>query len=473
VLHPGLLNFTGKGPNMSKHRQITIGLGLVVLWGTLPASACAQDYAGEWKVGLARVKITPTQPVYMAGYESRNHPSERIASDLYAKALALEDHSGKAAVLVTADLIWLRGELCDAVYAAVAAKTGLKREQILFNASHIHTGPAPTRPSGQPEFGGNQNPRRDYRHNAEFTRQLQRQLADIILTALKTRTPARLSWGQGVVSFPMNRREWTARGVILGANPRGPADRSVPVLRVDAPDGKLRAVLFGAATHNTTLGPNCYAICGDYAGFAQAYLEQAHPGVQAMFMLGCAGDSDPYRNFHQERPVARQMELAREHGRELSSEVDRVLAGGKLKPVRGPLRLAYGMTDLPLEAPGQEQSKQSSAKEGNPPGVVKARVAVWQFGKDLTLVALSGEVVVDYVHFVEQTLGPTQLWIAAYSNDVFGYLPSARLLREGGYETHGVRGRRFASNAQDVLMAKVRELAAQVGRPLPQKQGLR
>jgi hypothetical protein len=459
--------FTEKGPTVSKRRHLTIGLSIVALWGTLPAASLAQESGGEWKVGLAKVKITPAQPVFMAGYRSRNHPSETVASDLYAKALALEDRNGQVGVVVTADLIWLRGELCDAVAAAVADKGGLKREQLLFNASHIHTGPAPTRLSGQSEFGGSKNAPRDTQRNAAFTRTLQKQLADIILAALATRAPARLSWGQGVVNFPMNRREWTPKGVILGMNPRGPADRTAPVLRIDTPEGKLRAVLFGAATHNTTLGPDCYAICGDYAGFAQQYLETDHPGVQAMFMLGCAGDSDPYPNFHQVKSVARQLEHARAHGRELSSEVDRVLAAGKLRPVRGPLRLAYGTTNLPLEAP--EQQKPPAATAGTPPNPVKARVGLWQFGKDLTLVALSGEVVVDYVGFVEKTLGPNQLWIAAYSNDVFGYLPSARLLREGGYKAPGVRGGRFAAKAQDVLMAKVRALAAQVGRPLPQK----
>jgi hypothetical protein len=454
---------------MGKHRHIAIGIGIVALWGTLAEGTFAQESDVEWKVGLAKVKITPTQPVFMAGYQSRNHPSEKVASDLYAKAMAIEDRNGKVAVVVTADLIWLRGQLCDAVHAALADKGGLKREQILFNASHIHTGPALTLPSDKSEFGGDSNEQRDNQRNAEFTRNLQKQLIDLILAALQTRTPARLSWGQGVVHFPMNRREWTPRGVILGMNPRGPADRSVPVLRVDTPGGKLRAVLFGAATHNTTLGPNCYEICGDYAGFAQEYLEKALPGVQAMFLLGCAGDSDPYPNFHQEKSVLKQMELARAHGRELSSEVDRVLAAGQLRPVRGPLQLAFGSTNLPLETPPPEQPKPPAAKEGNPPNQVKARVELWQFGKDLTLVALSGEVVVDYVGFVEKTLGPTQLWIAAYSNDVFGYLPSARLLSEGGYETRGMRGGRFAANAQDVLMAKVRELAAQVGRPFPQK----
>jgi hypothetical protein len=86
------------------------------------------------------------------------------------------------------------------------------------------------------------------------------------------------------------------------------------------------------------------------------------------------------------------------------------------------------------------------------------------------LVALSGEVVVDYVVMLEKALGPLRLWPAAYCNDVFGYLPSARVLTEGGYETRGLYtggAGLFSPKAQDVLVAKVRELAIQAGRRLP------
>src|SRR5581483_8889156 len=111
------------------------------------------------------------------------------------------------------------------------------------------------------------------------------------------------------------------------------ADRSVPVLRVDSPDGDPAAVLFGAAVHNTTLGPDNLKISGDYAGFAQAYVQGKLPKARAMFLLGCAGDANPYPRG--------TMELARKHGQALGEEVCRVL-GGKLRPVRGPLRIAFG-----------------------------------------------------------------------------------------------------------------------------------
>jgi hypothetical protein len=81
---------------------------------------------------------------------------------------------------------------------------------------------------------------------------------------------------------------------------------------------------------------------------------------------------------------------------------------------------------------------------------------------------LSGEVVVDYVRLLEDALGPLQLWLAAYCHDVFGYVPSARVLREGGYETRGmIYGGPgfFAPETESVLVAKVRELAGRAGRP--------
>ena len=97
-------------------------------------------------------------------------------------------------------------------------------------------------------------------------------------------------------------------------------------------------------------------------------------------------------------------------------------------------------------------------------------LTVWQFGADLTLVGLSGEVVVDYVPLLEKALGPNQLWLAAYCNDVFGYLPSARVLKEGGYETRGLYSGGagfFAPKAEEILVEKVRDLARKAGRKLP------
>lgn len=454
---------------MNQHLRTTILILAISLCTVAPATP---SHAAEtdWKVGLAQVKITPEQPLFMAGYQSRNRPFDKVTADLYAKALALEDGEGRLAVLVTTDLIGLPAEIAEPICARLANRTGLKREQIMLTASHIHSGPILSldeeRGAGSPE---------DRRRTVAYTRKLQGQLVELVVESLKKREPARLSWGSGVANFVLNRRQFTPQGVILGMNPRGPADRSVPVLRVDTPDGTLRAVLFGAATHNTTLRPNSYELCGDYAGFAQANLAEQYPGVQTMFILGFAGDSDPYPHG--------TMELAQKHGLELSREVERVL-GTKLEPVRGPLKLAFDRAALPLQVPSRADLEKRAAEDNRfaadaknllaaldrgekLPDHVPGAVAVWQFGDDLTLVALGGEIVVDYVALLEKELGPNRLWLSAYANDYYGYLPSARVLAEGGYEARGRGGIPFSPRAQDVIVAKVVEVAAQAGRPRP------
>ena len=427
----------------------------------------------EWKVGLAQIKITPERPVQMSGYASRTKPFEKVNSDLHAKAMVLEDRDGHRAVVVTSDLLGFPADVAEPICERIEKKTGLKREQILLNSAHTHAGPAlglKEPPKDDPNSG-------DKLRTIDYTHQLQEKVVEVVEKAAEHLEPARLSWGGGVIDFVMNRREFTADGIILGVNARGLADRSVPVLRVDSTDGKLIAVLFGTACHNTTLGPDNLQISGDYAGFAQAYVQEKYPKAQAMFILGCAGDANPYPRG--------SMELAKKHGNALGAEVCRVLET-KLRPVTGPLKIAFARMDLPLQPPlSREELQKLAADKRNPkslgvapmlaaldrgeklPTHYTCPLTVWQFGRDLTLVGLSGEVVVDYVPLLEKALGPNQLWIAAYCNDVFGYLPSARVLGEGGYETRGLYSGGagfFDAKAEEVLVRKVRELAREAGR---------
>lgn len=445
-------------------------LGAVLAILPLGSQAAADE---EWKAGLAAARITPEEPVFLAGYASRNKPSEGVAGHLYAKALALQDARGGRAVLVTADVIGFSAEVGEPICERIMEKTGLPRARVLLSASHTHTGPAL---GTDPSIGG-PGREEDRARTVAYTRRLQDRIVELAVEALGKLQPARLSWGWGVAHIPVNRREFTPRGVILGVNPRGPVDRTVPVLRVDDPTGRLRAVLFQCACHGTTATGQIYEVSGDYAGYAQEHVEAAHPGVQAMFMAGCGGDANPYPRG--------TLDLAREHGATLGREVCRVL-GGRLQPVRGPLRAEFARVPLPFE-PSRSAEELRRAAQSAPgyqrevhrrrlevlergeklPDHYPAPTAVWQFGSDLTLVALSGEVVVEYALRLERTLGPLGLWVAAYCNDVFGYVPSARILEEGGYETrgtyYGVPGI-FSKDVEEVLVAAVRDLAEKAGR---------
>ena len=98
-----------------------------------------QAYAADvlWKAGAAAIKITPQKPVVMSGYASRTKPFDRVETDLFAKALALDDGAGHRALIVTMDLIGLSAAIAEPVAARIGEKNGLKREQMSLPARMI------------------------------------------------------------------------------------------------------------------------------------------------------------------------------------------------------------------------------------------------------------------------------------------------------------------------------------------------
>ena len=441
-----------------------------VLAGTM---ASARGYAADWHVGLARVCITPEEPVWLYGYagKNRSRPYESVLDDVLAMAMAVKSEGGEPAVLIAADLCVLREPEETALCSVIMRKTGLARGQILLNWSHTHSGPM----IGVSDLNRYPVPDEDLQRTKEYTETLWNKLADVAVDALADMRPARLSWGAGQADFVKNRRKFGKDGRYsgMGPNPDRYVDRSVPVLRIDRPDGQLRGVLFGCACHAVTLGASSSALSGDYPSFARQQIQRQLPGVETIFVQGCGADANP-----DPRDTKDQVEVVKRQGHSLGAEVCRVLAG-ELQPIRGPLRVEFERIDLPMKpVPAAEElarlSKGPFWKSHNAKRIIEALkrgravpthypvpVALWRFGDDLTLVAISGEVVSDYVPLVGQAIGIDRPWVAGYSNQVFGYLPSAKVVEEGGYETLGLVSAHigwFSADAQDVLLAKIREM---------------
>src|SRR5262249_11628626 len=112
---------TGEGIRMMTKRLKNFFLGVTLVAG-LERQLEAQQT--EWKIGLAKARITPEQPIRMAGYSDRTQPSQSVSSDLYAKALALEDRDGNRALLITADIIGFTQRLAEPIYQRLKTSTG-------------------------------------------------------------------------------------------------------------------------------------------------------------------------------------------------------------------------------------------------------------------------------------------------------------------------------------------------------------
>jgi neutral ceramidase len=420
--------------------RVALGVCVGFLWACPPAVA----QGGGWKAGAAKVNITPRELMWMSGYGARTKPAEGKLTDLWAKALALEDPTGRRAVLVTMDLVGIDRGLSVEVCRELKAKYGLPREAIILSASHTHTGPV---------VRSNLNVMYDLDakqqgYVADYAKALHANLVKVAGDALAHLAPARLSWGTGKATFAVNRRnnkEGDVPKLRAAGQLKGPVDHDVPVLAVRDPKGELRAVVFGYACHATVL--SFYQWSGDYPGFAQAELEKAHPGAVALFWAGCGGDQNPLPR--------RRVDLAEEYGHRLARAVEAVLTA-PMAPIDGRLGMSYAEIELPFDdLPTREQLvKDSQSKQkfvarraqllleqmkvkGSLRGTYPYPVQAWQFGPDLTLLALGGEVVVDYALRLKKEVGPGKTWVMGYANDVMAYIPSLRVLKEGGYEGGG------------------------------------
>lgn len=425
-----------------------------------------------WKAGTATVDITPTEPVWLAGYGARDRPSSGVLQNIFAKALALQDENGATSVLVTADILGFTAEMSETVAERVEALHGLSRERLILNASHTHSAPV-TGNLLRPAYSlGTEHVPAIRR----YTSRLLDQIVEVVGEALSTFEPVELHFGQGLAGFAVNRRR-------AGAGRRhlpGPVDHDVPVLAVRSPDGSIKAVVFGYACHATVLSG--YEVNGDWPGFAQESVEERYPGATALFVAGCGADANPLPR--------RSVELARRYGDTLAIAVAEVLES-EMKLIRGPLRVAFEHVDLPFQTPPTRQelewrvqtesgSRQRHAqalletldREGSLPTRYPYPVQVVQFGSDLTVIHLAGEVVVDYSLRLKEAYGWEDTWVAGYSNDVFAYIPSKRVLHEGGYEGGGAmipygQPRPFTAAVEEIIANKVDELVKRTSGGMP------
>ncbi len=410
---------------------------------TLVCSAAATVHAG-WQAGTAASTITPADPIWMSGYASRNHVAEGQLTDLWAKALVLEDEEGERIAAVTLDLVGIDLGTSNAIRDLVRERFEIDSAHLALFSSHTHSGPV-VRGNLFTMYALSEE---DAQRITDYSDFLVNEVADTVGRALDDLESVTVSRGLGSAGFAVNRRNnrepdvpmLREQGLLVG-----PVDHDVPLLVVHDEAGELKALLFGYACHATVLSG--YDWCGDYPGYAMMELEERHPGCVAMFWAGCGADQNPLPR--------REVELAMDYGKQLAEAVDETLSR-TLTPLEPSLSVEFAEVSLNLSlVPTQEELQETQATstnvyetrraeyllglledDGEIPATYPYPVQTWRIG-DVAFVTLGGEVVVDYSLRIKLERDPATTWVAGYANDVMAYIPSLRVLREGGYEGGG------------------------------------
>jgi hypothetical protein len=394
-----------------------------------------------WSAGTASEIVTPDQPLWLAGFAARTAPAAGAISDLRASAVTLQDDAGGRLVIASIDLIAITPIIAEPVYEQVQRELGLPRERLILAATHTHYGPE-FRPDKAlffkipPEYAAKIQP---------TAAAMAAALARVIVESTRRMVPVRLFARRGSASFAHNRR----REGVKGGNPstQDTLDPDVNILDIiHQPTQQRKAIIFGYACHNTTIPPEDLRYCGDWAGFATQQLERAHDGATALFIPGCGADQNP-------EPRG-SVELSKRYGTELSVAVQESCIRDDGVEITGAIRAAFERVDLAME-PVSRESLEAAIAGDDPPRKVKARFLLDQLGRGEALIAsypapfqavrlgvellwivMSGEPVVDWsLRFRREFAAAAPfVWVSGYCNDMYGYLPSARIQREGGYE---------------------------------------
>jgi neutral ceramidase len=430
----------------------------------------------NYKVGVAKVDITPTEPVVLAGYGSRTKPYEGVDTKLWARAMAI--HGEKPHVIIAVDNCGVPKSMVDAVYTMVVKTHPIDRAAFVIAATHTHNAPALpgyARVLWQERLG-----EKEEEASQAYAAKLETKLVVLARKVLTDLVDATLHWGQGRATFGGNRRvlndgKWGG----FGFQEDGPVDHSVPTLIARNAANEVIGVWTNYACHCTTLG-SVNRVHADWAGMASEKIEQDFPGAIALATIGCGADVGPQPSGN--------TTLSQQHGESVAQAVNRLAKLPNDEKTLSPLRRVQAAIssvettiELPFASTFDNAHWEERAKLGGFEGIhgremlrliqqngslkpdVAYRISTWKFGDELAVLFLPGEVCVDYAVRLKRENDWRRLWINGWSNAMPGYIPSKRVLDEGGYEADSsmlyyAHPSRFADSVEDKIVTAVNGL---------------
>jgi Neutral/alkaline non-lysosomal ceramidase, N-terminal len=375
-------------------------------------------------LGTAKVDITPTWPVPLAGFAGRVGKCRGVSFPLHARMLFFEQRydagQTRSALLVSADLIWWGPELVESLRRRLAKRWGIEAPFFILHATHTHSGPQTTH-RFSPALG-EADPR--------YLTWLEERLLQGIALATANVEPVVVERGKGACRFSIHRRKRVAGKIEMAPHPDGPVDPEVHVVRFRTKANQTKALLVHFTCHPTTSDE--LLVSSEYPGAAMALLEsRLDSGAVAAFLQGCCGDVRPalvkegqfYRGG--ERDV-------HQLGKLLAEEVTRVL--NQPMETLAPSRLIGRMTHVPLPFQSllvRNELARDEPRHHLPP--IPLEMAWLKLCEGLSLLMMNAEMVVEYGLFIKQRFAGSVLPVP-YSNGMIGYVPTQRQVAEGGYE---------------------------------------
>lgn len=431
------------------------------------------------RAGFARVCITPPVGTKMMGFGGRDmeRGCDGVHDDIYVRALFLEQ-GGEQALIMGYDLCFLGREDSDRYKGAIGRVMDLLPRQILLNASHNHVGPS----VGTWYSAGYEIPDRDYLD------QLERATVRAAREARESSRDVTLSVGSTRSALPMNRRRLMPDGSIQNRpNPGGLVYDRLPICLFRGTDGEPVCLLFSISTHPSMVSG--WLISAEYPGAAMDRIDARLGTTAALFLQGVGGDSKPsVIGEGADAWLPGTWELMDKAGAMVADEVMAAVEQG-LAPAdpalcSGSVEMNWALNPTPPRAFYEEivagTAPENRAKNvyfqwaektlfrmdrGDTPATsVPLTAHGIQLARDVRMVGIEGEAVGEWGHFIEGFYSGGLTIPLGYTDGQGLYLPTTRMLPEGGYEviSHWEYGlpSGLAPGMEDEVRRALRELEA-------------
>jgi hypothetical protein len=463
----------------------------------LISSAVAAVGSEPFRAGAATSNITPEiGREIIGGFVP--HPSKHVHDELHARCLVLDDGRTKLA-LVVCDLLGIHRAVSDEARKLIAEQHGIPRECVMISATHTHSASSAL---------GRDRLRPDQTLD-DYQGFVARRIADGVSRALNNRRPAQIAFGTADVPEHVFNRRWHMRPGTVPVNPfgtsdlvkmnppagspnltepAGPTDPTVSFIAVREPTGRPISV-FAAYSLHYVGGVGPADVSADYYGVFCEHLKQLltgdlnqagdAPQFVALLANGTSGDINNI-NFRNPRPAKKPYEQIRFVAEDVAAKVHAAMA--TLKYVdHVALAARYREPTIAWRRPTAEQRKW--AEDTVAAGPKSKQDLSFIYAERITRLADYPEtttVPVQVLAIGETCLGtmpcevfceiglefkqrcPIQpAFMVELAHGYFGYLPTPRQHKLGGYETW-LGTNRLETQASEKLLGELLEMSKEL-----------
>jgi neutral ceramidase len=376
-----------------------------------------------------------------------------ILDDLYTNALVFSDGENQAA-LVSCDILAIPNALYTRLADDIEAASGIPKGNLLFAATHTHSGPAVE--GDEHVFAGG---------DSKYVEHLRAQIITAVRMAQQRLQPVTVRAARGENgTFLFNRRLKRRDGRIVMnwigddylqdvVGPSGLVDPQVFLVRIDKEDGEPLAMIVNYGNHNNA-APNDQ-ISADQAGVMRRLLRRVYgEELGVLFLLGACGNTN-WVNIHD--PNRFHISMHQRMGRSLAGsvlqldavleplEVERISIERKLLEILERPYVEYDTTADGCFGDGDETflevyRRVRAEGEGKPLQVIPIEITILRLGADLAIVCLPVELFAEFSLEIKAKSPVRYTLVSELTNGSNGYIPTREAFAQGGYEVRKLPG---------------------------------